>query len=148
DLDLVASVARTMPEATFAFVGPAQMDVSATAGIPNVHWLGKRAHDDVPRYIKGFDVGIVPYLLTDYTANVYPTKLNEYLAMGIPVVATDLPEIRRFNDEHGGVIAVAGDADAFAGELRRALHDSAPSEIERRVTVAHSNSWQRRIAAM
>jgi uncharacterized SAM-binding protein YcdF (DUF218 family) len=90
----------------------------------------------------------VPYRVAEYTANVYPTKLNEYLVMGIPVVATDLPEIRRFNEEHGNVIAVAADAAAFAGEVRRALHDPAPSEVDRRVTVAHSNSWQRRIAAM
>ena len=44
----------------------------------------------MPRYVKAFDVGLVPYRLSDYTANVYPTKLNEYLAMGTPVVATDL----------------------------------------------------------
>src|SRR5207249_563161 len=67
DLDLLANVARQMPDVTFALVGPTQIDVSATSGIPNLHWLGKRAHDDIPRYIKGFDVGIVPYLLTDYT---------------------------------------------------------------------------------
>ena len=52
---------------------------------------------ELPPYVRGFDVGLVPYRLSEYTANVYPTKLNEYLAMGIPVVATDLTEIRRFN---------------------------------------------------
>ncbi len=74
--------------------------------------------------MKGFDVGIVPYRLTEYTANVYPTKLNEYLSMGIPVVATDLPEIRRFNAEHGNIVAIAGDAAAFATAIRDALADS------------------------
>ena len=59
----------------------------------------------VPRYVQAFDVGLVPYRLSEYTANVYPTKLNEYLAMGMPVVATDLPEIRRFNREHGDIVA-------------------------------------------
>jgi uncharacterized SAM-binding protein YcdF (DUF218 family)/glycosyltransferase involved in cell wall biosynthesis len=148
DLDLVANVARTMPEATFAFVGPAQMDVSATAGIPNLHWLGKRAHDDVPRYIKGFDVGIVPYLLTDYTANVYPTKLNEYLAMGIPVVATDLPEIRRFNAEHGPSVAVASDSRQFVDAIHAALRPSTAEERTNRTEVARKNSWVSRIAEM
>jgi uncharacterized SAM-binding protein YcdF (DUF218 family)/glycosyltransferase involved in cell wall biosynthesis len=148
DQRLVADVAARVPEATFAFVGPAQTDISALERCPNVRLLGQRQHPDVPRYVKGFDVGIVPYRLAEYTANVYPTKLNEYLVMGIPVVATDLPEIRRFNQEHGGVVAVAADADAFAAEVRRALNDSTPSEVERRVSVAHSNSWQRRIAAM
>jgi uncharacterized SAM-binding protein YcdF (DUF218 family)/glycosyltransferase involved in cell wall biosynthesis len=148
DLDLVANIARTMPEATFAFVGPAQMDVSATAGIPNLHWLGKRSHDDVPRYIKGFDVGIVPYLLTDYTANVYPTKLNEYLAMGVPVVATDLPEIRRFNAEHGPSVAVAADTRQFVDAIRAALRPSTDEERVRRTEVARKNSWVSRIVDM
>jgi uncharacterized SAM-binding protein YcdF (DUF218 family)/glycosyltransferase involved in cell wall biosynthesis len=148
DLDLVADVARKMPEVTFAFVGPAQVDVSATAGIPNLHWLGKRAHDDVPRYIKGFDVGIVPYLLTDYTANVYPTKLNEYLAMGIPVVATDLPEIRRFNAEHGPSVAVADGAGPFVAAIEAALRPSTDDERLRRTLVAKKNSWVSRISEM
>jgi uncharacterized SAM-binding protein YcdF (DUF218 family) len=102
----------------------------------------------VPRYIKGFDVGIVPYRLTEYTANVYPTKLNEYLVMGLPVVATDLPEIRRFNADHGGVVQVAGDAATFAAAVRGALAGSSGADVERRVAVAHANSWQGRIAAM
>ena len=97
DQDLLAAVAARMPDVTFALVGPAQTDVSTLERCPNVHLLGQRPHADVPRYVKAFDVGIVPYRLTEYTANVYPTKLNEYLVMGIPVVATDLPEIRRFN---------------------------------------------------
>jgi uncharacterized SAM-binding protein YcdF (DUF218 family) len=137
-----------MPDTTFAMVGPAQIDVSATAGVPNLHWFGKRGHDDIPRYIKGFDVGIVPYLLTEYTANVYPTKLNEYLAMGIPVVATDLPEIRRFNRDHGPSVAVAGDSEQFAGAIREALRPSTEDERVRRTMVAGKNSWVARIADM
>ena len=138
-----------MPEATFAFVGPAQTDVSTLERCPNIRLLGQRSHADVARYVKGFDVGIVPYLLSDYTANVYPTKLNEYLVMGIPVVATDLPEIRRFNAEHGD--------DRRGGGRRRGIcrRDSPCVEgfagaavVERRMAVAHSNSWANRIAAM
>jgi uncharacterized SAM-binding protein YcdF (DUF218 family)/glycosyltransferase involved in cell wall biosynthesis len=149
DQPLVAAVAERLPEMSFALVGPAQTDVSALERCANVTLFGQRAHPDLPRYVKEFDVGIVPYLLTDYTANVYPTKLNEYLSMGIPVVATDLPEIRRFNREHGNVVEVAGDADAFAAAIRRSLNGvSTPDVITRRIEVARSNSWERRIAAM
>jgi uncharacterized SAM-binding protein YcdF (DUF218 family)/glycosyltransferase involved in cell wall biosynthesis len=148
DQPLVAAVAASMPDATFAFVGPRQADVSTLERCPNIHLFGQRSHPDVARYVKGFDVGIVPYLLSDYTANVYPTKLNEYLVMGLPVVATDLPEIRRFNAEHGEIVEVASNADAFADAIRRSLNDSPPSVVERRMAVAHSNSWASRIAAM
>ena len=149
DQPLLADVASRLPEMSFALVGPAQTDVSALERCGNVTLFGQRAHPDVPRYVKRFDVGIVPYRLTDYTANVYPTKLNEYLVMGIPVVATDLPEIRRFNAEHGDVVEVAADAGAFAAAIRRSLNGaSTPAVVERRIAVAQSNSWERRIAAM
>lgn len=149
DQPLVAAVAEQLPEMSFALVGPMQTDVSALERCANVTLFGQRAHPDLPRYVKEFDVGIVPYLLTDYTANVYPTKLNEYLSMGIPVVATDLPEIRRFNRDHGNVVEVAGDADAFAAAIRRSLNGvSTPDVVKRRIEVAQSNSWDRRVSAM
>jgi len=149
DQALLADVATKLPEMSFALVGPAQTDVSALGALANVTLFGQRAHPEVPRYVKQFDVGIVPYLLTDYTANVYPTKLNEYLVMGIPVVATDLPEIRRFNRDHGDVVAVAGTAEAFAAAIRQSLDGaSTPAVVERRIAVAQSNSWERRLDAM
>jgi uncharacterized SAM-binding protein YcdF (DUF218 family)/glycosyltransferase involved in cell wall biosynthesis len=148
DQDLLAAVAAGMPDATFALVGPEQTDVAKLRRCPNVQVLGKRPHDQLPGYVKAFDVGIVPYRLTEYTANVYPTKLNEYLAMGIPVVATELPEIRRFNERHGDVVGVANDPQAFCGAIRSALQDSSPPEVERRIAVAHANSWTARVAGM
>jgi len=148
DQDLVAAAAADMPDATFAFVGPEQTDLSTLRRCPNVRLFGMREHDELPNYVKGFDVGIVPYRLTEYTANVYPTKLNEYLSMGIPVVATDLPEIRRFNAGYGNVVEIAGSARAFCGAIRAALADSAPPEVDRRIAVAHQNSWATRLAGM
>ncbi|HJZ78048.1 MAG TPA: ElyC/SanA/YdcF family protein [Vicinamibacterales bacterium] len=148
DQDLLARVARSMPDATFALVGPEQTDVSMLRTCSNIRLLGLRPHDELPRYVKSFDVGIVPYRLTEYTANVYPTKLNEYLSMGIPVVATDLPEIRRFNTQHGAIVGIAADADGFGQAIRSALNDSAQTDVDRRIAIAAQNSWASRIAAM
>lgn len=148
DQDLMAAVADRMPEVTFVFVGPAQMDVSTLRSRPNIHLLGQRDHADVPAYVKAFDVGLVPYKIAEYTANVYPTKLNEYLVMGTPVVATDLAEIRRFNRDHGEVVHIAAGADQFAAAIRKALADTDPVAVSRRHEVAQSNSWQSRMSAM
>jgi uncharacterized SAM-binding protein YcdF (DUF218 family)/glycosyltransferase involved in cell wall biosynthesis len=148
DQELIVAVASRMPNVTFALVGPAQTDVSALERCANVRLLGQRAHESVPAYVKGFDVGIVPYRIAEYTMNVYPTKLNEYLVMGIPVVATDLPEIRRFNRQHGGLVGVASGPEAFSQAIRAALNDSTPSDVQRRIAAAHENSWQRRLETM
>jgi glycosyltransferase involved in cell wall biosynthesis/uncharacterized SAM-binding protein YcdF (DUF218 family) len=147
DQELVAQAARRLPQASFVLIGPSQTDVSRLASCPNIHLLGAKAHEELPRYIKGFDVGIVPYRLSEYTMNVYPTKLNEYLAMGIPVVTTDLPEIRRFNAEHGGVVTVAPDAAAFAEAIAHSRNGSADI-VARRIDVARRNSWCSRIEQM
>jgi uncharacterized SAM-binding protein YcdF (DUF218 family)/glycosyltransferase involved in cell wall biosynthesis len=148
DQDLLASVARAMPDASFALVGPPQGDVSTLAACANVHILGQKAHEDVPRYVKHFDVALVPYRLTEYTANVYPTKLNEYLAMGTPVVATDLPEIRRLNAETANVVSTAAGADAFVDAIRAAVADGSDAQRRRRIQVARTNGWDGRIMEM
>ncbi len=148
DVDLLAEVAQRMPDASLVLVGPEQADMSALRKLPNVHLLGQKPHADVPRYVKAFDVGLVPYTLSEYTANVYPTKLNEYLAMGIPVVATNLAEIRRFNADHGDIVSIANTPEACVAAIRRNLHPFTAAERDRRIGVARTNSWTARIAAM
>ena len=113
-----------------------------------MHLLGARPHAHLPAYIKGFDVGLIPYRRSEYTAHVYPTKLNEYLAMGIPVVATDLEEIRRFTATHGAVVGMASAPDQFVDSVRKALVPSSPADVRRRVQIAQDNSWATRIEEM
>ncbi len=148
DQDLLAATAERLPHVTFALVGPRQVDVSTLERVPNIHLLGQRPHAELPRYVQGFDVGLVPYRITEYTANVYPTKLNEYLVMGVPVVATDLAEIRRFNREHGDLVQIASEADGFAKAVAGAIAEPREEEQPRRIAVARSNGWDRRIQAM
>ena len=145
---LVARTARALPGVQFVFIGPQQCDVSEMDAEPNVHLLGARAHAQLPAYVKGFDVGIVPYALNEYTASVYPTKLNEYLAMGIPVVATPLPEVRMFNERHGAVVDLADDPEQFASSIRLAVEESDEGRARQRIAVARENSWEARLEGM
>src|SRR5262245_29012432 len=148
DQDLIATVAKRMPDVSFAFVGPPQCDLSRLQACANVALLGAKPHSTLPSYIREFDVGVVPYRQSDYTDNVYPTKLNEYLAMGIPVVATDLPEIRRFNTRHDGIVGVARGPEEFAAALASTIRNGHPGDADRRVAVARANSWETRIGEM
>ncbi len=148
DQDLIAGTAALMPEASFVMVGPPQTDLVRLKHMPNVHLLGQRPHAEVPAYVSAFDVALVPYRITDYTANVYPAKMTEYLAMGKPVVSTDLEEVRRFNREHGDVVRIASDPGAFAAAIRAESSPASADVIARRIDVAKANGWDRRVQAM
>ena len=94
----------------------------------------------MPAYLKAFDVALVPYRLTDYTAAVYPAKLNEYLAMGLPVVATDMVEIRRLNADAGPWCVSPAARRTFAAAVREAAGStSSASNVARRLAVAQQN---------
>jgi uncharacterized SAM-binding protein YcdF (DUF218 family) len=147
DQPLLCAVADALPQASVVLIGPRQTDVSSLESRPNIHLLGARPHAELPGYIKGFDVGLIPYRLSEYTAHVYPTKLNEYLAMGVPVVTTDLDEIRRFAAKYGPVVESAASPDLFVSGVRRALAGSAEA-VARRIEVARDNGWTARVAEM
>ena len=146
--ELLVEAARGLPDVQFVFVGPEQCDMSKLKAQPNVHLLGSRNYDQLPRYIKWFDVGLIPYVLSEYALNVYPTKLNEYLAMGLPVVATNLPEVRKFNKDFNDVVRIADDSASFVSQIQESLANNTPAQVQRRIEVASQNSWQARLEQM
>jgi len=145
DYALVERVARDIPEASVVLVGPATVDISRVAGIPNVHVLGLRPYEDMPRYGSGFDVAIMPWASTEWIHWCNPIKLKEYLALGLPVVSTAYPEV----DYYREVVRVAGNPAEYVAEIRAALstlRDPA-AESARRRRVA-DDSWAGRAALL
>jgi len=138
DLDLVRRLAAEHPTGSVVLVGPVFLDVHDLAA-PNVHVLGPRPYRDLPAYVQAFDVGIIPYVLNEHTVAVDPLKLLEYLAAGIPVVTTDLPEVRKYRD----AVTIAATPQAFVTAVRDALDAPDGSRAARRA-VARNHGWDRR----
>lgn len=148
DQKLVRASVERHPEYSFVFVGPLQTDVTLLSGFKNVHFLGNKDHEKLPFFIKEFDVCIIPYSLTDYTKSVYPTKLNEYLAMSKAVVSTNLPEVAAFNKEYGDIVYVSGDEESFGKYIEKSLSEDSPDLMNRRIAAARENNWENRIEGM
>jgi glycosyltransferase involved in cell wall biosynthesis len=148
DEALLIEVAGRMPQASFVLVGPVAIDASRLARCPNVHLLGPRPHALVPHYLKAFDVAIIPYRLTTATEAIYPAKLNEYLAMGLPVVTTPLAELVRLGASPDPVVTLACTAAAFTDAIGEALASRTPEAAACQIEMARRNSWAPRIDEM
>lgn len=150
DQGLIKDLAGKNPDYSFVFVGPLQVDVSCLTCLNNVYFLGNKKHNELPVFIKYFDVCIIPYVITEYTKNVYPTKLNEYFAMGKPVVSTALPEVIGFNDMHKSAesVYIAKDSASFSECVKKAILQDNPEAADRRAQIAMQNSWKQRIEDM
>lgn len=121
DYALLTSVARARPNWSFVFVGARTAKVDGFADLPNVHLIGQRPHSELAQYIREFDVCLVPYLKTEGTRTVVPMKINEYLAMGKPIISTDLPTVRDFNDRHHVLTIAPNERDQFLEAIDQAL---------------------------
>ena len=148
DINLIAYVAKSNPEWSLVFIGPIQTDISPLKNISNVTFLGKKDFKSLPGYIKEFDVCIIPYLISDFTKTVYPTKLNEYHALGKPVISTDLPEISVFNNENKNLVFIGASREEFVDKIQHALKADDGNLIRRRIESAKRHSWDIRIEEM
>jgi len=147
DLELIKQIALQHPEWTWVLVGSVQVETAGLENIANIKLLGAKPHNELVNYINQFAVCTVPYANTESTATVVPTKINEYLATGKPVVATELPTIREFNKEHGLLTLAAANAEAFSAAIAAALgttHDEVLSR--RRRELAERADWGLRLA--
>lgn len=119
DMDLIAETARAIPEASLVLVGDATCPMGELQALPNVHWLGYQPYERIPALGRHFDVALMPWLDNEWIRYANPIKLKEYLALGLPVVSTDYPEVH-----HGdGHVSVARDRAEFAELVRRHLAD-------------------------
>jgi len=116
DVELIGALADRLPF-SFVVIGSSNQDLSALQGRPNVHILGRRPYQDLPAYCRGFAAAIVPFRISELTVSVNPIKLREYAAAGLPVVASDLPEIRRC----GEIAVCAEGVEAWVKALAEAV---------------------------
>ena len=148
DLALLAETAALAPDLTFMLVGPAFVDLGALRALPNVRITGAVPHPEVMGYMVRFDAGVLPYRNDLFTAHIMPVKLKEYLAAGLPVVSTPLPEVERFAAEHPGTIAFASGARAFVDALRAAIAETSSADALSRAGVARAYDWKSQTARM
>ncbi|HVR76479.1 MAG TPA: glycosyltransferase [Planctomycetota bacterium] len=96
DLELLQAVATRLPGVSFVFTGPVEGSFEALRRIPNVHFTGPVPYRDLPSIVHGWRACLLPYRMNELTRNLNPLKLREYLATGMPVLSTPIPEAQRF----------------------------------------------------
>lgn len=143
NLPLVAELAQMRPDWHLVMIGPvAKIDVRSLPQAPNVHWLGSKPYSDLPKYLACWDAGMMPFALNESTRFISPTKTPEFLAAGVPVVSTPIPDVVR---PYGmrGLVEIAETAEGFAhriGSLLNRHHQDWRARVEQQLA---SSSWDR-----
>lgn len=142
DFDLLYDLMIQHPEYQFQFVGRIveKTQVNRLAQLANCEFLGPKPITELSTYVAGFQVGLIPFKCNKLTAGIYPLKINEYLAIGIPVITTPFTDLTEFR----GVAYEAATAKDFSDVVRQALIEDTADSVEARKAFAASNSWQNR----
>lgn len=146
NIDWLLALSAARPNYSIVLVGPTGVadpstDVGKLKARPNVHLLGHRSYPELPGYLKGFDVAVIPYRINDYTRAVFPIKFFEFLASGRPVVISPLPAVREYWD----AVRVAETPEAFIAACDAAVAGDSSEMKQRRIELAHQNSWDARV---
>lgn len=146
NIGLLVNLARNMPDHSFVLVGPEDQafKTSELHELQNVYFMGNQAFDDLPKYVYGFDVAINPQLLNAVTIGNYPRKVDEYLAAGVPVVATKTHAMQPFKDH---VYLAESEAD-YRKLLMRAVREDSPHLQAERKKFASTHTWANNITAI
>jgi UDP-galactopyranose mutase len=121
DTELLAKAAEMRPDWSFVMVGPVvKISEEDLPKRHNIHYLGGKTYDQLPAYLSGWDVALMPFAMNESTQFISPTKTPEYLAGGKPVVSTPIKDVVRHYGQLEGV-GIAADAESFVEECEKAL---------------------------
>ena len=143
DFDLLRALCSSQPHGSVVLLGPVLLRPDNLP--PNLHLMGPRPYDDLPAYVKGFNVCLIPFRRTPLVAHVSPTKTPEYLAAGKPVVSTPIPDVEH---EYGDLVTVAAGPADFAAACEAAVrHPPDPRHLSNEAA-RRARSWSQIAAAM
>lgn len=138
DFRLLTTVAQRFSDASLAMIGPVDYCDETFRNLPNVHFMGRQPYAELPNWIAGLDVLLMPYVRDDMIAQSCPLKLRECLASGKPTVSVDVAEVRKLMPH----VRVAAGPDEFADEVARALAEQGASAAARaRQDAVRDHDW-------
>ena len=142
NIDIMEYCVRTMPDVEFQFIGEVHEPrlPERLGAFPNVTFIPPHQPAELPPLLAKWSVGMIPFVCNKHTYTIYPLKINEYLASGLPVVSTPFSIL----DDFDGIIELADTPEQFAQALRRALADTTVQRVQQRVDMAQRNSWAER----
>lgn len=149
DIPLIARLARKHPHWNFVFIGPigegeSSTDISLWKNLHNIHCLGPKPYSILPNYCYGFQCGLLPLRQTPYSESMFPMKFFEYLASGLPVVATSIPSLNPFSSV---AFIVDPDLSSFSAALSSCINGHGIS-LDIRLSVAKKYTYSSRTAKM
>lgn len=148
DIQLLSELAAQRPDWNIVLVGPVvKIDPATLPRLPNIHYLGAKPYGELPSYLSGWDVALMPFALNESTRFISPTKTPEYLAGGRPVVSTPIRDvIKGYGDS--GVVSIAATPQGFIEAIEAALR-LAPESVERLADqVLDGMSWDKTCATI
>jgi glycosyltransferase involved in cell wall biosynthesis len=149
DLHLIEAVAQAHPDWQMVLVGPVvKIDPVTLPRRPNIHYLGQRTYDELPRYLAGWDVCLLPFARNDATRFISPTKTLEYMAAELPIVSTPITDVA---EPYGEIVYLGEAPEEFIAACEAALGASAVERARRGARmreVLATTSWDVTVSAM
>ena len=143
DIELLDGLAALRPDWQIVMVGPViKIDEADLPRRPNIHYLGSKQYAELPAYLAGWDVALMPFARNESTKYISPTKTPEYLAAGKPVVSTSIRDVVRPYAEQG-LVRIADTAEETLAAVEAALAEDAVARLERTDAFLKQMSWDR-----
>jgi len=148
DLPLLAAIATARPDWQLIMLGPVvKIDPASLPRQKNIHWLGAKSYQELPRYLAGWDVALLPFACNEATRFISPTKTPEYLAAGKPVVSSPIRDVVCPYGEMG-MVAIAATPQQFITAIENALHEDGRARQRQADGWLSHLSWDRTWADM
>lgn len=148
DIDLLCKIAELRPDWHFVMIGPVvKIDEADLPKRDNIHYLGGKQYDELPDYIAGWDVAMMPFAMNESTKFISPTKTPEYLAAGRPVVSTPIRDVVRPYGENG-LVHIAATPEEFAAAIETAINSDLDDHRERANEFLSGTSWNNTFRSM